>query len=118
MGDQSVGVWVQVADGDLVRSDAIITLGCQDGVVSATLAGGVSFRLAGPGCPPDFHQQLLAEIAESRLLDGGRYTVIITGHADKGQPPEWTTARLSRAPRDDQPAQHCAATPRAVPRPG
>ncbi len=85
-------------------------------MVSALLAAGQSLHLAGLGCPPDFHRRLLAEIAGSRLLDGDRHTVIITAHAGRGQADwEWTTARLSRASQEDQPAQRYPPYPRALP---
>jgi hypothetical protein len=58
-----------------------------------------------PGCLPDFHRELLAEIAGSPLLDGDRHTVLMTAHAGRGQA-DWvsTTARLSCASHEDQPA--------------
>jgi len=54
-------VWLWAAGGELVSATAIIQLRCRDGEVEAIVAGGSWLRLAGPGCPPEFHRQLLAE---------------------------------------------------------
>lgn len=84
-------------------------------MVRAIVAAGQSLPVAGPGCLPGFHRELLAEIAESRLLDGDRHTVIITAHAVRDQLAwGWIKARLSCASCDDQPAQSYAPSPQAT----
>ena len=70
-------VWVRSADGDLVRADAIVGLRCRDGDVEAWWPAGW-VRLAGPGCPPDFHAQLAAEIVELDAAAGDRWATFVT----------------------------------------
>ncbi len=55
-------VWVRSADGDLFRSDVITWLRCRGGAVEGARSDGGIVRLAGPGCPPDFHVALLREL--------------------------------------------------------
>ena len=64
MASGAADVWLRAVGGELVNAAAIIGLRCRDGEVQAILAGGVRLGLAGPGCPPEFHLQLLAEIAK------------------------------------------------------
>jgi hypothetical protein len=69
-------IWVRSTDGDLVRADALIGLQCREGSVEVTRADGRCIRLTESGCPPDFHVQLLAEIAKADIDD--RWIVIIS----------------------------------------
>jgi hypothetical protein len=56
-------------------------------VVAATSAGGRQVRLAGPGCPSDFHLRLLSELARVNLDD--RWIVIVSPErTDEGA--KWT----------------------------
>ena len=109
----SAGTWVEAAGGDLVRADAIVVLRCADGQVNAVLASGQSLTMAGAGCPPGFHRQLLAEIALSRLLDGDRHTVVIVASARDQHAWKWAATRLSCTSHDDQSTRPYA--PLAVP---
>ena len=71
----------------------MIRLRCGDGQVKATCADGRSVLLTGPGCPADFHVQLLLELSRVRLDD--RWIVVIS--------PQVTAegARWTRAAADD-----------------
>jgi hypothetical protein len=93
MGSDAPNVWIRSSAGELVRADALIHLRCGDGQVEATCADGRSVLLTGPGCPADFHVQLLLELSRVRLDD--RSIVVIC--------PLVTTdgARWTRAAADD-----------------
>ncbi len=93
MGSEAANVWIRSSAGELVRADALIHLRCGDGQVEATCADGRSVLLTGPGCPADFHLQLLWELSRVRLDD--RWIVVIS--------PEVTAdgARWARATAND-----------------
>ncbi len=61
MTSRPADIWLRAAGGEPVSAAAIIEFRCRDGEVEAIVAGGSWLRLAGPGCPPEFHRQLLAE---------------------------------------------------------
>ena len=71
-------VWLRAVGGELVSAAAIVQLRCRDGEVEALVAGGSWLRLAGPGCPPGFHHQLLAELARARQIYDDRWIVIMS----------------------------------------
>ena len=84
-------VWLRAVGGELVHAAAIIGLRCRDGEVEAILAGGAGLRLAGPGCPPEFRVQLLAELASARRIYDDRWIVIISAQM-AADDPRWTCA--------------------------
>ncbi len=55
----------------LASLDVITWLRCRGGEVEAARPDGTPLRLAGPGCPPDFHVALLCELHHQRC-DHGR----------------------------------------------
>ena len=73
------GVWIRASDGQLVAADSVTRLRCDDGQVMAMSLDGSWLRLAGPGCPPGFHVQLLDCIARTRRLLDDRWVVIVAG---------------------------------------
>jgi len=85
-------VWVRSSDDELLRADTLVRLRCHDGVVEATSAAGRQARLTGPGCPPDFHLQLLLELARVNLDD--RWVVVAAEGTAKG-------AKWARRTADD-----------------
>ena len=65
--------------------------------MEAILAGGAGLQLAGPGCLPEFHLQLLAELAKARRIYDDRWIVIISPKmAVDG--PRWTCATADEPP--------------------
>jgi hypothetical protein len=94
-------VWIRCADGELVRSDVITWLGCRDGDVEAGRTDGTTARLAGPGCPPDFHVALLRELQSQSRWQDDRWIVIVTAEMSVGAA-RWVSARL------DEPELHNA----------
>jgi len=85
---------VQAISGELVSAAAIIGLRCRGGHVSAVLSGGVSLQVAGPDCPPDFHRQLVTELARARLQHDDRWIVILSPQiSGEGTQWIWATAR-------------------------
>jgi hypothetical protein len=93
-------IWVRSADGELVRADALIGLQCREGSVEASRADGRCIRLTESGCPPDFHVQLLDEIAKVNTDD--RWIVIISPlvTADSARWTQETTDELIRSAVD------------------
>ena len=73
--DDTSHVWIGTAAGELVRADAITGLRCADGSAEAICSDGRIIRLAESACPPDFHLQLLRELARART--DTRWLVII-----------------------------------------
>jgi hypothetical protein len=86
-------VWVRAADGDLVRSDVITWLRCRGGEVEGVRSDGGFVRLAGPGCPLDFHLALLRELQRHSSWPDERWVVIISSEvtADGAR---WVSVRL------------------------
>ena len=84
MRNQSVDsdTWLQTSDGDLVRADMIAELHCKDGQATARLTSGLKVLLAGPGCPENFHQLLLATLALAKLTEGSNSIVIVRAQTD------------------------------------
>ena len=97
MASAAADVWLRAVGGELVSAAAIIGLRCRDGEVEAILAGGASLRLAGPGCPPEFHLQLLAELARARRIYDDRWIVIISAEM-AADGPRWTCATTDEPP--------------------
>ena len=91
MTGAAAAVWVRAVGGDLVSAAAVIHLRCRDGEVEAILAGGACLRLAGPGCPPGFHLQLLAELARARRIYDDRWIVIMSPEVT-ADGPRWACA--------------------------
>lgn len=89
MRSGAVNIWIRSADNELVRADVLIGLQCREGSVEASRADGRCIHLTESGCPPDFHLQLLAEIAKVNMDD--RWIVVIspsvTAHSAR-----WTQA--------------------------
>ena len=86
-------VWVRSADGDLVRSDVITWLRCRGSWVEGARSNGGTVRLAGAGCPPDFHMAFLRELERHSSCPDDRWVVIISSEvtADGAR---WVSARL------------------------
>lgn len=77
-------VRVRPAAGDLVRADVITGLRCRSGEAGAWWPGGW-IRLAGPGCPPDFHARLAAEITDLDAGIGDRRAVLVRAEVTAGR---------------------------------
>lgn len=84
-------MWISADSGELVRADAIIGLHCADGSADARCSDGRVVRLAGSGCPADFHVQLLAELVQAAAQD--RWILIISPEASRGGM-SWTQSRV------------------------
>ena len=97
MTGTAADVWLRAVGGDLVSAAAIIHLRCRDGEVEAILAGGACLRLAGPGCPPGFHLQLLAELARARRIYDDRWIVIMSPEM-RADSRRWTCATANEPP--------------------
>lgn len=79
------GVRIRANDGQLVAADSVARLRCDDGQVRAmcsTATGWLEF--ACPGCPPDFHVQLLGRVAKTRRLLDGRWVIIVVADGAGG----------------------------------
>jgi hypothetical protein len=79
---------VRSGDGELVRADSIVGLRCRGGQVEALWHDGW-IRLAGPGCPPDFHTQLAKQIAFLNGFLNDQSVVILTADVTTGRS-AWT----------------------------
>lgn len=86
-------VWIMTADYDLIRSDVLTWLRCEDGIVQTMRPDGALVRLAGPGCPPGFHLALLREMEIHNRARDDRWTVIITAEITTGVC-RWASAQL------------------------
>ena len=86
-------VRIRSADGELIRSDVITWLRCRGGEVEAARPDGTIVRLAGPGCPPDFHIALVRELESRSRRQDDRWIVIITAETTPGTS-RWASARL------------------------
>jgi hypothetical protein len=75
---RAADVWIRAVGGELFSAGAIIMLRCRDSEAEAVLAGGACLRLVGPGCPPEYHHQLLAELARARRIYDDRWIVILS----------------------------------------
>ena len=106
-------VWIRAVDGGLVRADSIAGLRCPDGEVIARWQDDW-IRLAGPGCPPDFHFQLAAAITEAEEGFAMRSAVIVTADMTAGEP-AWTCSTALRLTADAHPPLPATMT---HPRPG
>src|SRR6266567_2732580 len=85
-------VRIRSADGELARSDLITWLRCR-GKIQTTRPDGTVVRLAGPGCPSDFHIALLRELESRSRRQHDRWIVIITAETTPGTS-RWASARL------------------------
>jgi hypothetical protein len=74
-------VWIGTAEGELVRADMIAGLRCAGGSADAYCSDGRMVRLAGSGCPADFHVRLLGELARAR--GDSRWFVIIAAELSR-----------------------------------
>jgi hypothetical protein len=92
-------VWISADSGELVRADAIIGLQCAGGSADARCSDGRLVRLAGSGCPADFHVQLLAELDHAAAQD--RWILIISPEASRGGM-SWTQCRVEDLPQPDE----------------
>jgi hypothetical protein len=84
-------VWIGTDSGELVRADAIIGLQCEGGSADARCSDGRVVRLAGSGCPADFHVQLLAELDRAAAQD--RWIVVISPETSRDGV-LWTQCRV------------------------
>ncbi len=98
MTSGSANVWIRSGDNELVRSDVIIGLRCHGGEVEAACPDGSVVRLAGPGCPPDFHLQLLRELGRLYIMRDDRWVVIVSSDVTPGSA-MWIAERVDELAR-------------------
>jgi hypothetical protein len=98
MASDTAHVWIRSADGELVRSDAITWLRWRSGQVETARPDGTVVQLAGPGCPPAFHDALLGELESHWRWPDARWVVITTAEVS-ADGARWVSARL------DEPAE-------------
>ncbi len=83
----------QGPDGELVRSDVIAWLRCRGSEVETARPDGTTVRLAGPGCPPDFHIALLRELESHGRWHDNRWIITITADITASTA-RWMSTRL------------------------
>ena len=93
-------MWIRSTSGELLRSDVITWLQYRGGEVQAARPDGTAVRLAGPGCPPDFHVALLRELEAQGRCHDDRWIVVITAEITTGSS-RWASARLDEVPETD-----------------
>jgi hypothetical protein len=110
MGSRAADVWISAGDGQLVAADSVTRLRCEDGLVQAMCTDGSWLDVAGPGCPPDFHLQLLGHIAKARRLFDDRWITVLAADG-AGEDLCWTSVTADDL---DNARREAAPGPRAI----